>query len=163
MNAFLRRRNGNNQDMSSLRTLWNLMAYSVSRRWPRLIRQIEQRLTTSNLEDNCIQFFHLGRYIVGYTVGNFILRRRVSGAVKRDFQTYIRQYTSPNESFEYGYPHSNALLTFSLQKDSENVLRCVYTSNGCQLHKSACQLHIQCIQLSTNEKRRYVMRSGLRQ
>ena len=27
----------------------------------------------------------------------------------------------PNENFEYGYPHFNALLTFSLQKDSENV------------------------------------------
>ena len=38
---------------------------------------------------------------------------------KRDFRTYIRRYTSPNENFEYGYPHSNALLTFSLQKDSE--------------------------------------------
>ena len=33
-----------------------------------------------------------------------------SGAVKRDFQMYIRQYTSPNNNFEYGYPHSNALL-----------------------------------------------------
>ena len=29
------------------------------------------------LGDNCIQNFHLGRYIVGYTVG--VLRRRVSG------------------------------------------------------------------------------------
>ena len=57
------------------------------------------------LGDNCIQNFHLGRYIVGYTVGNLVLRRRVSGAVKRDF----RRYTSPNENFEYGYPHSNAL------------------------------------------------------
>ena len=55
------------------------------------------------LEDNCIQIFHLGRYIVGYT--------------------------SPNENFEYGYSHSNALLTFSLQKDSENVLCCAYTSS----------------------------------
>ena len=27
-----------------------------------------------------------------------------------------------NVNFEYGYPHSNALLIFSLQKDSENVL-----------------------------------------
>ena len=25
---------------------------------------------------------------------------------------YIQQYTSPNEKFEYGYPHSNALLQF---------------------------------------------------
>ena len=38
------------------------------------------------LGDNCIQFFYLGRYIVGYTVGNLVLRRRVSGAVKRDFR-----------------------------------------------------------------------------
>ena len=30
--------------------------------------------------------------------------------------------TSSNENFEYGYPHSNALFTFSLQKDRENVL-----------------------------------------
>ena len=65
-----------------------------------------------NLGDNCIQNFYLGRYIVGYTVGNLVLRRRASGAVKRDFRTYIRRYTSPNENFEYGYPHSNALLTF---------------------------------------------------
>ena len=48
--------------------------------------------------------------------------RRLSGAVKRDFRTYIRRYTSPNENFEYGYLHSNALLTFSPQKDNENVL-----------------------------------------
>ena len=44
--------------------------------------------------------------------------------------------------FEYSYPHSNAELTFSLQKDSENVLCCAYTSSGFQLHKTACQLHI---------------------
>ena len=81
------------------------------------------------LGDNCIQNFHLGRYIVGYTVGNLLLRRRVSGAVKRDFRTYIRRYTSQNENFEYGYPHSNALLIFSLQKISENVLFCAYTSS----------------------------------
>ena len=69
-----------------------------------------------HLGDNCIQNFHLGRYIVGYMVGNLVLRRRVSGAVKRDFRTYIRRYTSPNENFEYGYPHSNALLTFPFKK-----------------------------------------------
>ena len=60
-----------------------------------------------HLGDNCIQNFHLGRYIVGYTVGNFVLQRRVSGAVKYNFRTYIRRYTSPNENFEYGYRHSN--------------------------------------------------------
>ena len=53
---------------------------------------------------------------MGYTVGNLVLWRRVSGAVKRDFRTYFRRYTSPNENFEYGNPHSNALLNFSLKK-----------------------------------------------
>ena len=71
---------------------------------------------TIKLGDNCIQNFHLGRYIVGYTVGNLVLRRRVSKAVKRDFRKYIRRYTSPNENFEYGYPNSNALLNFPLKK-----------------------------------------------
>ena len=76
------------------------------------------------LGDNCIQYFHLGRYIVRYMVGNLVLRRHLNGVVKRDFRTYIRRYTSPNENFEYGYPHSNALLSFSLQKYSKNVLCC---------------------------------------
>ena len=43
--------------------------------------------------------------MVGYTVGNLVSRQRVSGAVKRDFRTYIRRYNSPNEIFECGYPH----------------------------------------------------------
>ena len=73
--------------------------------------------TTHDLGDNCIQNFHLGRYIVGFTVGNLVLRRRASGAIKRDFRTYIRRYTSPNENFEYGYPKSNALLQFRLRFD----------------------------------------------
>ena len=68
-----------------------------------------------HLGDNCIQNFHLRRYIVGYTVGNLVLWRRASGAIKRDFWTYIRRYTSPNENFEYSYPHSNALLQFALK------------------------------------------------
>ena len=69
----------------------------------------------NDLGDNCIQNFHLGRYIVGYTVENLVLRRHASGAVKRDFRTYIRPYTSPNENFEFGYLHSNALLLFPLK------------------------------------------------
>ena len=48
-------------------------------------------------------------------VGNLVLQPRARGAVKCDFRTYIRQYTSPNENFEYGYPHSNALLQFELK------------------------------------------------
>ena len=42
------------------------------------------------LGDNCSQNFHLGMYIVGYKVGNLVLRRRTSGAEKCDFRTYIR-------------------------------------------------------------------------
>ena len=54
--------------------------------------------------------------MIGYMVGNLVLQQRVSGAVKRDFRTtYIRLYTFPNENFEYGYPHSNALLQFPLK------------------------------------------------
>ena len=60
-----------------------------------------------DLGDNCIQNFNLGWYIVGYTVRNL--------ALKRDFQMYIQQYTSQNENFEYGYPHSIALLQFPLK------------------------------------------------
>ena len=101
------------------------------------------------LGDNCIQNFHLGRYIVGYTVGNLVLRRRVSGAVKRDFRTYIRRYTSPNENFEYGNPHSNALLTFSFQKDSENVL---FAPIRPATPAAYSRLPAAYIHLSTNEK-----------
>ena len=43
-----------------------------------------------------------------------------------DFQTYIRRYTSPNENFEYGYTHSNALLQFCLKFES------------CKPQKAAC-------------------------
>ena len=67
------------------------------------------------LGDYCIQNFHLGRYFVEYTVGNLVLWRRVSGAVKRDFRTYIRRYTSPNEIFEYGYPFPYEILQFRLK------------------------------------------------
>ena len=38
-------------------------------------------------------------------------------AVKPDFRKYIRRYTSLNENFEYGYPHSNALLQFRLESE----------------------------------------------
>ena len=89
------------------------------------------------LEDNCIQNFHLGRYIVGYTVGNLVLRQCVSGAVKRDFGAFIRRYTSPNENYVYGFPHSNALLKCFFQKDNKNVV--ASTCSGCQLQKSSFQ------------------------
>ena len=46
------------------------------------------------LGDNCIQNFYLRRYIVGYTVGNIALER----------------------NFEFGYPHSYALLQYVLSQ-----------------------------------------------
>ena len=72
----------------------------------------------SYLGDNCIQNFHLGRYIIGYTVRNLF--------VKPDFRTYIRRYNSPNENFEYGYPNSNAPLQFYLKLQH------------CKPHKAVC-------------------------
>ena len=65
------------------------------------------------LGDNCIQTIHLGRYIVGYMVGNLVLRWRRSRAIKRGFQLYILWYTSQNEN-EYGYPHSNFISNWSV-------------------------------------------------
>ena len=53
---------------------------------------------------------------------NFRICLGICGAIKRDFGIFIRQNTSPNENFEYGYPHSNAPLTFFLQKVSDNLL-----------------------------------------
>ena len=44
----------------------------------------------NHVGENCIQNFHFGRYIVAYTVGNIVIRRRVSEAVKRDFRMYNR-------------------------------------------------------------------------
>ena len=68
----------------------------------------------------------MGRYIVGYKVRNLVSCWRTSGAVKGDLQTYIPRYTSPNKNFEYGYPHSNALLQSRLKLEH------------CKLHKAAC-------------------------
>ena len=111
------------------------------------VRHNVSQKTVNHLGDNCIQNFHLGWYTVGYTVRNLVLRRCVSEAIKRDFRTYIRRYTSPNENFEYGYPHSNALLTFFLQKDSENVLSCAYSSSDVSCIKPLAS----CIYLLVNQ------------
>ena len=64
--------------------------------------------------------------MVRYTGGNSVIWRCANGAIKCDFQKYIRQDTSPNENFEYGYPHSNALLQFHLKLER------------CKLHNAAC-------------------------
>ena len=53
--------------------------------------------------------------IVGYTVGNLVLRRRASGAVKRDLRTYTRRYTSPNEILNMVIPIPMLFLQFYLK------------------------------------------------
>ena len=55
---------------------------------------------------------HLERYIVGCMFGNQIwdgISDDMCGAVKHDFRTYIRRYTSTNENFEYSYPLSDGI------------------------------------------------------
>ena len=87
------------------------------------------------LGDNRIQNVHLGRYIVGYMVGSFVLRRRVRGAVKRNFRPYNRWYTSPNEHFEYGYPHSNALFNIYSSRAQHFAPNWSFVSNVKQLRQ----------------------------
>ena len=41
---------------------------------------------------------------MGYMFGIHILLLRLRVVVKLNFRPYIRQYTSPNENFEYSYP-----------------------------------------------------------
>ena len=88
----------------------------------------------NHLGDNYIQNFDLGRYIVGFMVGNFVLLRLVSGAVKRNFR--------PNENFEYGYPHSNALFN-------------IYSSKTHYLAANVSSSVTQKTTMLTNHKRRY--------
>ena len=47
--------------------------------------------------------------------GNHVLRLRLHVAVKLNFRPYIRQYTSPNENFEYSYPLIIYFGPFNLQ------------------------------------------------
>ena len=54
--------------------------------------------------DNHIHNFGLGRYIVVYTFGKCVERRRVSRVVEHNFRPFTQQYTSENENFEYSYP-----------------------------------------------------------
>ena len=61
-------------------------------------QMLRYKKSALELGDYRFQNYHFGRYIVGHTVGNLVLRRRARGAMKRDFQTYIRRYTAPNEN-----------------------------------------------------------------
>ena len=63
-----------------------------------------------------MQNFHLGRNIVGYMVGNLVLRRRMSGAVKRNFRPITDDIPPQMNIFKYGYRHSNALFNIYSSK-----------------------------------------------
>ena len=81
------------------------------------------RLSTLRLESKlqkCIRIgipifkiYILGRYIVGYTFGNHVLRLSSCVPVKLNFRPYIRRYTSPNKNFEYSKPLSNTPCEYS--------------------------------------------------
>ena len=112
-----------------------------------------------HLGDNCIQNFYLGKYIVGYKVGNFVWLQRASGAIKGNFWPYNRQDTATNENFEYSYPHSNVLLNIYLSKYfAPNVsfvsyvkpLRQQITSNVISLMTSVLQRYIAESTVDTN-------------
>ena len=87
-------------------------------------------LTIVYLGDNCIQNVNLGRYIVGYMVGNFILRLRW-----RNCRPYNRRYTSPNESFEYGYPKFNTLFNIYPSKAQNFAPNLSFVSNVKQIRQ----------------------------
>ena len=95
---------------SSLRQF--IAGYAVAILWHYPIRCRVAFANALELEDTCIQNFHLGRYIVGYTVGNLVLRRRAR---------------------EYGYPHSYALLQFCLKLE-----RCRSHNSAC--HPTECNV-----------------------
>ena len=91
--------------------------YAAGSRWTKRRNKVHFRchfegkiLIVHKNVDNHIQNFHLGRYIVGYTFGNHVLRLRLRVAVKLNFRPYIRRYTSPNENFEYSYPLTHCTL-----------------------------------------------------
>ena len=47
----------------------------------------------------------------------------MSGAEKPDFRPYIPRDTSSNENYEYGYPHSSALLQSRLKLEPRGALQ----------------------------------------
>ena len=56
--------------------------------------------------------FELVANIKGITVFKFFIWGSISSDIRSEFcfTANIRRYTSPNENFEYGYPHSNVLF-----------------------------------------------------
>ena len=98
--------------------------------------------------DNHIQNFHLGRYIVGYTFGNHVLRLRVRVAVKQNFRPYIRRYTSPNENFEYSYPLNICLYFAAVVYQYHNYS----TSHGLNVTEHACLFRVFAISARNGNK-----------
>ena len=64
---------------------------------------------------------------MGCTFGNHVLQLRLRVSVKQTFQPYIRGYTSQNENFEYGYPHSNANAPFSIILSNYSKLYSIFS------------------------------------
>ena len=81
------------------------------------------------------------------------------------FRTYIKRYTSPNENFEYGYPHSNVLLQFELQLERCKSHEAARHPRKCDVINDvklfpAVYLRIYCRKYLTlsNEKSRYKLK-----
>ena len=64
---------------------------------------------------------------------NLVLRGHSGGAIKPDFQLYIRRYTSPSENFEHGYPHSNAHLQSRLKLERCKLYKASRHSTKCDV------------------------------
>ena len=86
-----------------------------------------------NLGITVFIFFSLRRYIIRYTVTYLVVWQHASEAVKHDFQPFIQRYTSPNENFEYGYPHSNALLQFLLKLEHCKRHKAAHNQTQCDI------------------------------
>ena len=69
----------------------------------------------TELWDKCIQNFHLGRYIVGHTVGDLVLPRCRIGAVKLDFRPYIRCIPPQIKNLNMVIPILMHFCSFSLK------------------------------------------------
>ena len=98
--------------------------------------------------------------------GNLVIRRRASGAVQRDIRTYIGQHTSPNENFEYGHPHSNALLQFCLElerwkphKAARHPTRCDVINDVKLFPTVYCRIYCSKFLTLSNQTSRYKIKS----
>ena len=95
-------------------------------------------------------------------VRNLVLWRCASGAVKLDFRTYIRQYTSPNENFEKVYPHFNTILQFRLKLErckphnaSRHSTKCDVINDVKLFPTVNCRIYCRTFLTLSNQKLRY--------